>query len=56
MVKDNYAMDTKDEDIVGQPNPVDIYVGSRLNLRRLILGISQKKMAMHLQTQPGPTA
>ena len=28
MVKDNYAMDTKDEDIVGQPNPVDIYVGS----------------------------
>lgn len=36
-------MDTKDEDIVGQPNPVDIYVGSRLKLRRLILGISQKK-------------
>lgn len=48
MVKDNYAMDTKDEDIVGQPNPVDIYVGSRLKLRRLILGISQKKMAEKL--------
>lgn len=41
-------MDTKDEDIVGQPNPVDIYVGSRLKLRRLILGISQKKMAEKL--------
>ena len=48
MVKDNYAMDTKDEDIVGQPNPVDIYVGSRLKLRRLIIGISQKKMAEKL--------
>ena len=48
MVKDNYAMDTKDDDIVGQPNPVDIYVGSRLKLRRLILGISQKKMAEKL--------
>ena len=35
-------MDTKDEDIVGQPNPVDIYVGSRLKLRRLILGMAEK--------------
>lgn len=29
----------------GKPNPVDIYVGSRVRLRRTLLGMSQEKLA-----------
>jgi transcriptional regulator with XRE-family HTH domain len=29
----------------GHPNPVDIHVGSRLRLRRTLLGMSQEKLA-----------
>src|ERR1700739_1702431 len=28
----------------GRPNPVDVHVGSRLRLRRTLLGISQEKL------------
>ncbi|TAK99344.1 MAG: helix-turn-helix domain-containing protein [Rhodospirillaceae bacterium] len=28
----------------GQPNPVDVHVGSRLRLRRILLGISQERL------------
>ncbi len=28
----------------GKPNPVDVYVGSRVRLRRTLLGLSQKKL------------
>jgi len=31
-----------------QPNPVDIYVGSRVRLRRMMLGMSQEKLGEHL--------
>ena len=31
--------------INGQPNPVDIHVGKRMRLRRLLLGLSQEKLA-----------
>lgn len=31
-----------------QPNPVDVHVGGRLRLRRILLGISQKEMAENL--------
>lgn len=34
---------TKSEDI--GPNPVDIYVGSKVKARRLILGLSQEELA-----------
>lgn len=30
--------------IDGQPNPVDVHVGGRVRLRRVILGMSQEKM------------
>jgi transcriptional regulator with XRE-family HTH domain len=29
----------------GFPNPIDVYVGSRIRLRRTLLGISQEKLA-----------
>ncbi len=32
----------------GQPNPVDIYVGRRIHLRRKVLGLSQKDIAAML--------
>ena len=30
------------------PNPVDIHVGSRVRLRRMMLGMSQEKLGEHL--------
>jgi len=32
----------------GEPNPVDAYVGSRVRLRRTILGMSQQRLAKEL--------
>ena len=29
----------------GQPNPIDVHVGSRIRLRRTLLGLSQEKLA-----------
>ena len=29
----------------GKPNPIDVYVGSRVRLRRTLLGMSQEKLA-----------
>lgn len=31
-----------------QPNPIDIHVGSRVRLRRMMTGISQEKLGEHL--------
>jgi transcriptional regulator with XRE-family HTH domain len=31
-----------------RPNPIDIYVGSRIRLRRNVMGISQEKLGEHL--------
>lgn len=31
-----------------RPNPVDVHVGSRVRLRRMILGMSQEKLGEHL--------
>jgi len=31
-----------------QPNPIDIHVGSRVRLRRMMLGMSQEKLGEHL--------
>lgn len=31
-----------------QPNPIDVYVGSRIRMRRNILGMSQEKLGEHL--------
>lgn len=30
------------------PNPIDVHVGSRVRLRRMILGMSQEKLGEHL--------
>ncbi len=32
----------------GSPNPIDVHVGSRIRLRRAILGLSQEKLAEEL--------
>ncbi|MBR1605927.1 MAG: helix-turn-helix transcriptional regulator [Alphaproteobacteria bacterium] len=32
----------------GTPNPVDVYVGGRVRLRRLLLGMSQEELARQL--------
>jgi transcriptional regulator with XRE-family HTH domain len=41
-----------DDDIVEKgsrrPNPIDIHVGSRVRLRRMLLGLSQEKLAERL--------
>ena len=29
----------------GKPNPIDVHVGSRVRLRRTLLGMSQEKLA-----------
>jgi len=31
-----------------KPNPIDVYVGSRVRLRRMIVGMSQEKLGDHL--------
>ena len=31
-----------------RPNPMDIHVGSRVRLRRMLLGMSQEKRGDHL--------
>ena len=33
-----------DEQATGSPNPVDVHVGSRVRLRRTLLGLSQEKL------------
>ncbi len=35
---------TQDDGGVGIPNPVDVHVGSRVRLRRTLLGLSQEKL------------
>ena len=35
-------------DIKKKPNPIDIHVGSRVRLRRTMLGMSQEKLGEHL--------
>ena len=36
----------------GTPNPVDIYVGERVRLRRHLLGLSQQELSRHLGICP----
>jgi transcriptional regulator with XRE-family HTH domain len=33
-----------DDDANGKPNPIDVHVGSRVRLRRTLLGMSQEKL------------
>ena len=33
---------------LGKPNPVDVHVGSRVRMRRTLLGISQEKLGQAL--------
>jgi transcriptional regulator with XRE-family HTH domain len=33
-----------EEGVIGVPNPVDVHVGSRVRLRRTLLGLSQEKL------------
>ena len=33
-----------DDDTIGKPNPIDVHVGSRVRLRRTLLGMSQEKL------------
>jgi transcriptional regulator with XRE-family HTH domain len=34
----------EDDDFSGKPNPIDVHVGSRVRLRRTLLGMSQEKL------------
>ena len=34
----------EDDDATGKPNPIDVHVGSRVRLRRTLLGMSQEKL------------
>ena len=38
----------KEERSARRPNPVDTHVGSRVRLRRMLLGMSQEKLGEHL--------
>lgn len=42
------VVETKDKAGPRRPNPVDIHVGSRVRLRRMLLGMSQEKLGEHL--------
>ena len=49
MAKDNGAGEADgDERNARRPNPIDIHVGSRVRLRRMILGMSQEKLGESL--------
>lgn len=47
MSNEDYT-DSKDYPLSAKANPVDVYVGNRLRSRRILLGISQKKVAEKL--------
>lgn len=46
MVKDEDALDETETSEKGsrRPNPIDVHVGSRVRLQRMLLGISQEKL------------
>ncbi len=50
MAKDEEALDDHDaeERSSRRPNPIDAHVGSRVRLRRMLLGMSQEKLGEHL--------
>ena len=50
MAKDQEAPEDGDTEEKGsrRPNPIDVHVGSRVRLRRMLLGMSQEKLGEHL--------
>lgn len=50
MTKDDRAGDDEGESERGsrRPNPIDAHVGTRVRLRRMLLGMSQEKLGEHL--------
>ena len=50
MAKDEEAQEDgdKEEKNSRRPNPIDAHVGSRVRLRRMLLGMSQEKLGEHL--------
>jgi transcriptional regulator with XRE-family HTH domain len=50
MAKDDEALDDNEveERSSRRPNPIDAHVGSRVRLRRMLLGMSQEKLGEHL--------
>jgi transcriptional regulator with XRE-family HTH domain len=50
MSRENAPDDESDSDERGsrRANPVDVHVGSRVRLRRMLLGMSQEKLGEHL--------
>jgi len=48
MKERNKVAETKVSGGPRRPNPVDIHVGSRVRLRRMLLGMSQEKLGEHL--------
>jgi transcriptional regulator with XRE-family HTH domain len=50
MSKQNQVIDDDDRDDRSsrRPNPIDAHVGSRVRLRRMLLGMSQEKLGEHL--------
>jgi len=48
MKERNQVVETKVSGGQRRPNPVDIHVGSRVRLRRMLLGMSQEKLGEHL--------
>ena len=50
MSRENALDDDNDSDERGsrRANPVDVHVGSRVRLRRMLLGMSQEKLGEHL--------
>lgn len=50
MAKDEQAGDEEGDNERGsrKPNPIDAHVGTRVRLRRMLLGMSQEKLGEHL--------
>ena len=47
-MKKNKQCNVRGRLLNGEPNPVDAYVGSRVRMRRVILGMSQQRLAKEL--------
>src|SRR5262245_52856916 len=46
--RDEEPLDESEDRSSRRPNPMDIHVGSRVRLRRMLLGMSQEKLGEHL--------
>lgn len=45
MILEKFKRSSRGRTPTGEPNPIDVHVGNRIRLRRILLGLSQEKLA-----------